>query len=174
MPSGLQQKILGLCIPPILFGGLDATLTLVGQPPQYWAGHREFVNEMSPILHKLLTIHPAVFVGCVGLAEMLYVALILLSPDAMALMLSVAGVISGIFGASSWLLHRYRMGYQATEALILLGAIAIGVGVRWGWRAIPSEPQPFSQMPSALRWGLIAALFCACCFVMFWPGAFSL
>jgi hypothetical protein len=88
--TGLRQRFLGLCLPPILFCVLDFTLTLVFQPAEYWQGDRTSIIEGSPTFHYLLTVHPAAFVVGVSVWIALFVALLLLLPDTPALITSIA------------------------------------------------------------------------------------
>src|SRR5262245_6147648 len=105
--TGLRQRFLGLCLPPILFCVLDFALTLVFQPPEYWQGDRTRIIEGSPTFHYLLSISPAAFVVGVLVWIALFVALLLLLPDTPALMMSIATVFGHTAGTAAWLRVRF-------------------------------------------------------------------
>ena len=88
--TGLRQRFLGLCLPPILFCVLDFSLTLVFQPAEYWQGYRTRIIEGSPTFHYLLSIYPAAFMVGVLAWIAIFVALLLLLPDTPALITSIA------------------------------------------------------------------------------------
>src|SRR5437868_3340924 len=79
--TGLRQRFLGLCLPPLVFCVLDFTLTLIGQPAEYWQGDRTSIIEGSPNFHYLLTVHPTDFVVGVLVWIAIFVALLLLLPS---------------------------------------------------------------------------------------------
>jgi hypothetical protein len=166
---GIKRRLLGLCIAPALLCALDTTLTLCGQLPQYWAGNHAAVMEGSPTFNQLLQVHPAAFLlgGAVWL--LIFVAGILLLPDALALILSIAVTLGHAAGASSWLYGRFPYSYQLCNGLYLLTAILIGVSIRWGWRAVPEESYQFRRLPSFLRWGLVLALVAVGAYTYLWP-----
>src|SRR5262245_27207994 len=86
--SGIRQRFLVLCLPPILVCVHDFTLTLVFQPAEYWQGDRTRIIEGSPTFHYLLSIYPAAFVVGVLVWIAIFVALLLLLPDTPALITS--------------------------------------------------------------------------------------
>jgi hypothetical protein len=170
--NGIQRRLLGLCLPPLLFCGFDMTLTLHGQPAQYWAGNYSQVNELSPTLGTWLRISPVAFVlGCTLLAA-LAVTIILLLPDALALIASIAGVMSGTYGASTWILYgtHWRYGYQCMAGLVLLAAILLGLAIRYGWNAQPAEEYRL-PIPSFWRYFLAVILVAIVLYLSLRPSA---
>ena len=109
--SGVRRRLIGLGLPPILFFAVDMGMTLWGQPAAYWAGDYSKVNEASPALESWLRVSPLAFVaGCAGIA-LAAIALVVLLPDVLALVASIAGVMGGAFGASTWLIYSGRFQY---------------------------------------------------------------
>jgi hypothetical protein len=152
-----------------LLCALDGTLTLVGQSAEYWAGHYAQVNEGSPTFNHLLQFHPAAFAaGLLGWAA-IFVVVILLLPDAPALILSIAVTFGHTAGAATWLLYRFQHGYQACNALFLTTAIVLGLGIRWGWRAVPANDYKFRGWPAGLRWAVAVGLFGVGVYLFLWP-----
>lgn len=165
--TGVFHRFLGLCLPPILYSLIDNGLTLSGQPAEYWAGDFSRVKEMSPTFHYLLSIHPMAFVAGAFLWICLFATLILLLPETLALIMSIAIVFGHTVGAATWLQWKPN-GYQLCNGLFLLSAVVIGVGIRWGWRAVPQDvcgPARFSVR----RWLLIAVLFGIGVYLYLWP-----
>jgi hypothetical protein len=167
--TGLRQRFLGLCLPPILFCVLDFTLTLVFQPAEYWQGDRTRIIEGSPTFHYLLSIYPAAFAVGVLVWIAAFVALLLLLPDTPALITSIAIVFGHTAGTAAWLRGRFTFDYQLLISLFVLSAISIGLGVRWGWQAAPKEPLHLGRFPSRWRWTMIAALVAVVVYLFLWP-----
>ncbi len=90
MMTGVRQRIAGLCLPPLLFAALDGGLTLAGQSAEYWTGALNDVNEGSPIFHHALAYHPLAFCGLMAAWAAVFVGVILLLPDTVALIASIA------------------------------------------------------------------------------------
>jgi hypothetical protein len=139
--NGLRLRFVGLCLPPILFSILDAFLTLMGQSANYWGGDYAQVNEVSPTFNHLLAIHPLAFMAGSAVWLGVVVGFLLLVPDTLALIVSIAVVFGHTVGASSWLLWRFQYGYQFCNGLFLLAAVVwvcrSGMGgERRPWRSI--------------------------------------
>jgi hypothetical protein len=155
----IERRLIGLALPPVAFCALDMSLTLWGQSAEYWAGNYSHVNEVSPTLNSLLQISPVAFiVGCVSIA-LLGVTTILLLPEGLALITSIAGVLGGTYGASTWLLFRFHCGYPWINLLLLSAAVVLGVAIRFGWQARP-EPGYYLPLRPLWRWTL-AVMFVA-------------
>jgi hypothetical protein len=122
-------------LPPLLFCGLDLSLTLLGQPPEYWAGDYRLVNEASPTFHDLLAYHPLAFLAGEVVWVALFTGLILLLPETLALIACIAIVFGHTAGAASWIVWRFELGYPICHGLFLLSAIVLALGIRTGFRA---------------------------------------
>ncbi len=172
MISGLRQRFLGLCLPPLVFCALDTTLTLIGQSAEYWQGQRAYANEISPTWHHLLTAHPAAFAAGMAAWAAIFVMVLLLLPDTLALIVSVAVVLGHTAGAATWL-YNLKFGYQMCNGLVLLAAVALGIGVRWGWQASPGQPLRLDRMPQVWRWALILLLVGIGVYLFLWPRSIA-
>lgn len=166
--TGVRQRFIGLCVPPLLFSLLDAALTLAGQSEAYWSGVYSQVNEGSPTFHQLLAVHPLAFVGGIFVWIAIFCCVLLLVPDTPALVLSIAVTLGHTAGAATWVLWRFQFGYQVCNGLFLLAATAIGLGVRRGWHA---EPRQGYSLPLSMgwRWTIAAALFLVGVYLFLWP-----
>jgi hypothetical protein len=157
-----SRRFIGLCLAPIIFCLLDNGLTVVGQDSRYWGGNYQLVNEGSPTFHHLLSIHPLAFVGGATAWIAIFVTIILLLPEAAAMVISAAVVLGHSVGAATWLLWHFRFGYQACNALFFVAAMAIVWSLRWTLKApLPLGPMLWPSLSSTFRWLLIVVLFSA-------------
>src|SRR5512138_463266 len=90
-----KTRKLWLCLPPIVGGLLDTTVTIMGQPTEYWNVSYTLANEANPIGRWFITMHPLAFVGY-ALLEMVIVSLLILLFDA-----SVSKVLSAFYTIGS-------------------------------------------------------------------------
>jgi hypothetical protein len=125
--------------------------------------------EVSPTFRHLLQTHPAAFVAGSLAWAAVFVAGILLLPDTLALIASLAVTFGHAVGAATWLLFHFHFGYQAGNGLFLLAAVALGLGIRWGWRAAPAEEYRLAGWPPGLRWALVAGLVAIGAYLFLWP-----
>jgi hypothetical protein len=167
--NGVRQRFLGLCLPPMAFCLLDATLTLAGQSAAYWDGAYGQVNEASPTFNHLLALHPLAFVAGILAWMAVFVGILLLLPDTLALIVCIAVTLGHTAGSATWVLFRFQYGYQACNGLFLLAAVAVGIGVRWGWQAAPRQEYRLPFLTAAWRWALAAVLFGCGVYLFLWP-----
>jgi hypothetical protein len=52
-----------LCVPPLVAFAADGTATALGQPPEYWAGQYDWVDEGNPLARWLLAVSPWLAAG---------------------------------------------------------------------------------------------------------------
>ena len=153
---GVTGRLLGLCLPALLVWALDISFTLAGQSADYWSGHYALVNERSPTFNQWLQVHPAAFaLGAIVWAG-IFVGIILLLPDVLALIMSIAVTLGHTVGAATWLLWGFGYGYQLCNALFLCSAIALGLGIRYGWQAVPAGEYQLDGWSWRRRW-IVAA-----------------
>lgn len=149
-----RRRILGLFLPPLLFCLLDWTLTLLGQPPDYWAGKYSDVREVSPTFHSLLTCHPLAFLLGVLVWIGVIFCLTALLPDTLALSASMAATFGHAGGASSWLAQNAAYGYQLQNATFVAAALVLSAGVSWAFdlrNRVPSSAPGLTLRPGT-RW----------------------
>ena len=165
-----QRRLLGLCIPPVMFAALDGALTLTGQSAEYWAGNYGRVNELSPTFNHLLSYHPLAFAAGVLTWMLVFCGMILLMPQTLALTTSIAVTVGHSLGSMTWLLYWIPYGYQMYGYLSITTALVLVVGLRWGWGAEPrSDVQAGARLPGVLRWAVIAMLFAIAVYLFLWP-----
>lgn len=167
--NGMRQRLLGLCLAPVLLCALDGSVTLAGQSAEYWAGNYAVANEGSPTFNHLLQFHPSAFATGLAVWAAIFVVVLLLLPETPALILSIAVTFGHTAGAATWLLFGYKYGYQACNALFLTTAIVLGLGIRNGWRARPDKDYKFRDWPLGLRWAVAALLFGVGVYLFLWP-----
>lgn len=167
--AGVGRRVIGLCLPPIVFCTLDAGLTLWGQSTAYWAGNYTCVLESSPTPNHWLQIHPAVFALGIVVWAMLFVVGILLLPDVLALITSIVVTFGHAVGAVTWLMFRFHYGYQMSLGLFLASSAMLGAGIYWGWQARPVQGGPLLNRLPLLRWILIVVVSGIAVYLFLWP-----
>ncbi len=167
----MRNRFFGLCLPPLLLCLLDGTLTLLGQSAEYWAGNYSQANEGSPSFNSMLNLSPWAAVALMAVWIGVFVGIILLLSDTLALIVSIAVTLGHTVGAASWIYFRFfrdQYGYQLCNALFLFTAVLLGTSIRWGWQAVPSEHYRVGRKP-ILRWAAVAVLFAVGVYLFLWP-----
>ena len=167
--DGKCRRLLGLWLPTLPFGVLDATLTLRGQSAAYWAGDYQQVNELTGFLNQLLQIHPAAFIAFVCVEFALFGCFILLVSDGLALWASISATLSWCLGASTWILPRPHYGVAACQGLYLLAALLLMLGIRYAWRARPDEKYELRHFSPRWRGVLATGIVVLFVYLNLWP-----
>jgi hypothetical protein len=122
-------------------------------------------RELDPgdtlFFHVLAQFHPLALVAGYFAWAAVVVGLILVSPEVLAVVVTIAAVGGHTAGAYSQL--AVALGgwwYQAANGLFLVAAVALGTGLWWSARAEP-QPAPAAGRTAWLRWGLVAVLLAA-------------
>jgi hypothetical protein len=159
--SKRRRRVLGLCLPPVLLCLVDCVVTLAGQPPAYWSGNFASANELSPTFAQLLHTHPLAFVAGTAVILSVYVALIVLLPEVIATILSVALTLGHTFAASTWLgAYSDNFPYQLVNGFFVLSATVLGLSLHWAYQPGDDSRSDTRRGGShqALRWGLAVLL----------------
>lgn len=127
----LRQKIAdkGILLPAyILFSLFDTGVTLWGQPPEYWAGDYNAINELNPIAAVVLRINPWVFLAFGVLFMLLVSALFLWLRSPADKILLFFAVIMHAAAVSSWTYYRIFVGdfYLGYSLPKLVAAVILG------------------------------------------------
>ena len=156
----IKRRLIGMGLPFGLAFATDTALTLRGQ--SVWEAHDRL------FFHALWLIHPSAVVAGYLIWGCLVVGLLVLLPEVLAGIVTIAAVFGLVGGAYSQVapdLGSWR--YQITNGLFLLTAAALGTGLWWSVRALPSVHRPNSArdrprwLRRGLRRGLIALLAAA-------------
>ena len=169
MALGFGRRLLGLCVPPVLFCTLDATMTLLGQSHAYWSGNYRAVNEMSPVFNRLLQLHPIAYVLGTAVWAAVFFSIIVVLPETLALIITLAVTIGHAAGAATWFLLRGGHAYQLIMLLWLLAAVVLALGIRYGYRAYKPGEYILDRWPMAVRWVMSAVLFAIGAYLFLWP-----
>jgi hypothetical protein len=116
---------LWLCVPIVLTDILDATVTMLGQPPEYWQGSYKLVSEFNPIARWLLAIHPLGIVIYTILDIAVISMLILVMPLMMSKTLSAFWAIGSAKAVYNWLVGPLHMGWWISNLVILVPTILL-------------------------------------------------
>jgi hypothetical protein len=164
----LRRRLIGLCLVPVLLAALDGSVTLIGQPPAYWAGDYSKVVEGTPGFRILLTHGPAAYIAGLAVWVMAFVGMILLLPSTLALAVCLQFTLGHTIGAFSWINH-FPHGRELPIIINAIAAVGLAVGIRWGWACEPRDDVPMgARLPTAIRWATVAAL-CAVPIYYTWP-----
>lgn len=114
-----------LCVPAIVSYSADVIATLVGQPPEYWAGRHHLVEEANPVAAWLLALNPwlAVSLGLVWATAFCLAIRWWRYGAAAAGILAVGHAV----GAASWLVQLGWPGWIGIAVLFVL------VERLWNW-----------------------------------------
>jgi hypothetical protein len=134
-----------LCVAPASVCAVDATVTLLFQPPTYWAGQFGTVNEGSPIDHWMLVQHPLVFVTWVATWIAAFSTALQYLPTRASLIVSLLLILGNASGASSWLIWRLPSGFWIGYGMF--GLFAALIIVTWAKAGVLPTPPP--RLPPA-------------------------
>jgi hypothetical protein len=163
----LDWRNLRLCIPTWLLILLDTSLTLTGQPAEYWQGDRNQVSEISPDINRLLTVGPMAFLAGLLVYALAITAIVLLLPRRAAMVIAATVTVGHTVGACTWILWRPPYGYQVCIVLCFVSALLLVSAFTWG--EMPPNGMPGESATggsrSWLRWFLVGLLLAAVAFV---------
>jgi hypothetical protein len=127
-----MRKKLWLCVPFAVLAFIDFGLTLNGQSQAYWQGNHNAVNEALPLFAWGLRHGPTAFLFVCLLWVLVLSVLIVIVPDIVSQILSLAMVIGHTWGAMSWLVYRFRVEYHLCVLLFVLSAVLfISAQAKW-------------------------------------------
>ncbi|MEM7391565.1 MAG: hypothetical protein AAF492_04385 [Verrucomicrobiota bacterium] len=113
---------LWLCLPFVSVALVDVGVTLHGQEAAYWAGDYSAFNEASPIFAWALAMHPLVFVAEFAVWCLVFSLVLLVLPRLLSEIVALALVSGHTWGATTWLLWRYEVGYWLCIAFFVFTA----------------------------------------------------
>jgi hypothetical protein len=144
-----MRKKIWLCVPFVVLAAIDFGLTLRGQSPAYWQGDRSAVNEIFPLFAWGLWHGPVPFLFVCLLWVLVLSALIVVLPDIVSQVLSLALVIGHTWGAMTWLAYRLRVEYYLCILLFILSAVLF-IGAQAKWRKTQTAAHTTERtMPTA-------------------------
>ena len=94
-----KRRLWGMGLPCLLAFLLDAGHTLHGQPAEYWAGNYTDTTEGTPYFRLLFMIHPLAVIAGYLVWVGLLIGLLILLPEVLAVILSIAIVFGHTNGA---------------------------------------------------------------------------
>jgi hypothetical protein len=119
-----------LIAPIWLLLAIDVTLTLAGQPDEYWRGDFGTAMESNPLAHPVLARGPLPFVLlAVAWALVLGISVALI-PIRLAPWIAVVSTMGHAVGASTWLVHLGNWGWL----LAVLYLFAASEFSWWCWQ----------------------------------------
>ena len=121
----------GWFLPPMLLAfAVDVTLTLHGQPKEYWLGNTGAVEEANPIGYILLVRSPWLFLFCAIVWMSVLSGTILFWRKPIAEWLAVVVAFAHAIGGCSWLIRSGDLGWLwGIVYLVIASQVS-----RWCWR----------------------------------------
>ncbi|MCI5129601.1 MAG: hypothetical protein D3905_04975 [Candidatus Electrothrix sp. AS4_5] len=108
----MDKSRLWLCLPFVPVCLIDAGVTLSGQAHEYWQGNWQYVEEVFPLFAWVLSSGPGAFVlACLAWIAV-FGGLIVLAPDVIAEILSLALVNGHTWGTMTWLVYDLKLDYH--------------------------------------------------------------
>jgi hypothetical protein len=135
---------------------VDGSVTLLGQPDEYWQGNRERVVEWSLTFNDLLRTGPVALVAGLLCVAAIVCALVLLLPRTLAMGTAFAGIIGHMWGAATWLPGYFHFSYAQCHLFFCCVAFFLSICLNYAWD--PGKDQPLLADRPLLRWPLLAAL----------------
>src|SRR5436305_8444751 len=121
-----ERRLIGLGLPCLLAFLLDTTLTLCGQPREYWAVQYTWTTEDTLFFRSLYVIHPLAAVAGYAAWAGILTSLLLLLPELLAVILAIALVFGHTAGAYTWLIPVLGpQWYRIAIVMFLVAAVAL-------------------------------------------------
>lgn len=122
---------------------MDATVTLMGQPDQYWSDGFSKVNEANPAARFALSLSPMHF----AIEQMFYIAfwcgIILLGHPKLAFVVSLWVTIVHLVGTFYWVYLVFRWNYFEVSALFFI--VSLMLSLCWFRSGYFAEPNAGGQ-----------------------------
>lgn len=124
------MRPLWLCVAPLLLCAFDLTITLAGQPAEYWQGDYAVGLEGNPVARPLLLTGPGTFIiGIAGYA-LVFCLVLVFWRHPFAVVLAFVLTLSHAVCAGTWLM---RLGVAGFVLAVLL-LVASERLLDWTWR----------------------------------------
>ncbi len=125
MNIGSIKGRLWLCVPIIITDLIDVTVTMLGQPAEYWKGSYNLVREFNPFARWFIVIHPVGAVIYIVLDIVMISMLIIVLPLMISKILSAFWAIGSAKAIYNWLVGPLHMGWWISNAVILIPTIIL-------------------------------------------------
>jgi hypothetical protein len=103
----------------------DATITLLLQSPEYWSGRYEYASEGEVIGAMTLRLHPLAFVAWIAVWALALAIVIVLVPQIIARIISVAAALLHTFALLQWLLMQSSNVYLVYSCGLVCAALIV-------------------------------------------------
>ena len=157
--SDWKRRLLGLGLPCLLAFAFDIGMTLHGQPAEYWRGDYSSTTEGAPFFRKLFAFHPLAAVAGECLWASIVLIGVLLLPELLAIILTIAVVFGHAAGGYTWLGLIHERGWlQTLHGVLGIAAVVLGLGLYFLMRTArpPGHKSTSRHLHPVLRWGIVA------------------
>ena len=125
MKLNITKAKLWLCLPILVAEVLDYTLTMLGQPVEYWKGSYHLVNELNPFARWFMVIHPMGIIIYIVLDIAATCFMIFILPLMLSKVLSAFWTIGSAKAIYNWLVGPLDMGWWISNLAILVPAVIL-------------------------------------------------
>ena len=125
MKISIPKNRLWLCLPVIVAEVLDYTVTMFGQPAEYWKGSYQLVNEFNPFAHWFMTIHPLGALVYIVLDIVATCVFILILPLVLSKVLAALWTIGSAKAIYNWLVGPLAMGWWISNFVLLIPTVIL-------------------------------------------------
>jgi hypothetical protein len=128
-----------LCVAPVTLFLIDISLTLWGQPAEYWAGEYRRALEGSPEVRRVMRIHPVLLYVMICVWIAVIVVLVQILPRLLAEFFAASVTIGHATCGSTWIPRLFTNSYQLRIALAILAGCLLIMSVNAS-RAVSEKP----------------------------------
>jgi hypothetical protein len=156
----------------LLAFSFDIGLTMHGQPTEYWAGDYSQTTEGAPFFRKLYQIHPLAAAAGDVLWAAIILTWILLSPEVLAVILTIAIVFGHTAGGCTWLGFALECRwFQSLHGVLFVSACVLGVGVHWSLQMARRDraDSKTTRLKPVVRWSLLGMATATACYMFLIP-----
>jgi hypothetical protein len=125
MRFSITRDKLWLCLPIIVAELLDYSVTMLGQPAEYWKGSYHLVNEFNPFARWFMVIHPLGAILYIVLDIAATCLMIFLLPLTLSKVLAAFWTIGSAKAAYNWLVGPLQMGWWISNLVLLVPTIIL-------------------------------------------------
>jgi hypothetical protein len=171
MPSW-KRRLVGFGLPCLLAFSFDVGLTLYGQPAEYWAGDYRQTTEGAPFFRRLYQIHPLAATAGDILWAAIILTWVLLLPEVLAVILTIAVVFGHTAGGYTWLGFGLECRwFQTLHGVLFISASGLGAGMYWAlWSDTLDRRTPnLMGLRPVFRWSLLAVATAIACYMFLIP-----
>lgn len=123
LKSPFAKGRLWLCLPVVIALVTDVIASLLGQSSAYWSGAYNEANELNPLGHMFLSIHPLAFIAYSIVVIVFLTLTIFSNSDMLAKVIATCVVLVRSAGANNWLKNALHVDSNIRLFLLIFVAV---------------------------------------------------